>query len=212
MALQYNRIQVSIFAQNCTVLWCDQKQKAAVVDPGGDVNEITAFLTNHSLRLEKILLTHGHIDHVGGAKTLAQQFNAPIEGPMKADNILLDRLPEQAQMFGFRPVCQPFLPDQWLNEGDVINIGNESLSVLHCPGHTPGHIVFYSQTAHLLIAGDVLFYHSVGRSDLLLGNEQDLLHAIKTKLLCLPENTIVLPGHGQNTTIAEEKQHNPFLQ
>ena len=211
MALAHHVLTVTAFSQNCSVLWCTATQRAAVVDPGGDVEEIVAFLADHQLRLDKVLLTHGHIDHAGGAAQLAGQFNAPIEGPQPADKFWLDKLPEQAQMFHFPHKCDPLTPQRWLEEGETVQIGNETMSVLHCPGHTPGHIVFYSAAAGLLVAGDVLFYRSIGRADFPQSNPQHLLDAIRQKLYTLPDDTLVLPGHGRTTTIGDEKRHNPFV-
>ena len=211
MALAHQVLTVTAFSQNCTVLWCTATQRAAVVDPGGDIEEITAFITDHHLKLDKILLTHGHIDHVGGTEQLAEQFNVPVEGPQLADQFWLERLPQQAQMFHFPQQCPPLTPQRWLNEGDSVTVGNETLSVLHCPGHTPGHIVFYSAAAGLLVAGDVLFYRSIGRADFPQSDPQQLLDAIRRKLYVLPDDTLVLPGHGRTTTIGDEKQHNPFV-
>lgn len=211
MSLAHQVLTVTAFSQNCTVLWCTETQRAAVVDPGGDVEEIAAFITDHQLKLDKVLLTHGHIDHAGGAQQLADQFNVSIEGPQQADQFWLDRLPEQSQMFHFPQQCDALTPARWLNEGDTVSVGNETMSVLHCPGHTPGHIVFYSATAGLLVAGDVLFYRSIGRADFPQSDPQQLLDAIRQKLYVLPNDTLVLPGHGRTTTIGDERRHNPFV-
>ena len=210
MALQYHVIPVTPFAQNCSVLWCDVSRRAAVVDAGGDIDLIRQFVEQHKLTVEKLLLTHGHIDHAGACASLAASLNVPIEGPQRSESFWLDQLPHQGQMFGFPPSA-PLVPDRWLEEGDQVSIGNETLQVLHCPGHTPGHVVFYSASAHLLVAGDVLFQGSIGRTDFPMGNHQQLLDAIEQKLFALPDETVVITGHGPLTTLGEEKRHNPFV-
>lgn len=211
MSLLYHVIPVTPFAQNATILWCSDTCQAAIVDAGGDIDELSQWISQQGLTLEKLLLTHGHIDHAGGAAELAQAHAVQIEGPQQAERFWLDQLPEQGKMFGFPP-SPPLTPDRWLQDGDTVTVGRETLQVLHCPGHTPGHVVFYSPTAKLLIAGDVLFQRSIGRTDFPMGNHQQLLDAIKTKLFVLPEDTVVLPGHGPLTTIGDEKRYNPFVQ
>ncbi|MDN0081231.1 MBL fold metallo-hydrolase [Crenobacter sp. SG2305] len=210
MSLHYHLIPVTPFAQNCSVLWCDVTHRAAVVDAGGDIARIKAWVDAHGLSVEKLLLTHGHIDHAGGAAALAADLGVPIEGPQSAESFWLDQLPSQGQMFGF-PRSEPLTPDRWLEEGDTVSVGDETLSVIHCPGHTPGHVVFYSAAAKLLVAGDVLFQGSIGRTDFPMGNHQQLLDAIRQKLFLLPDDTTVIPGHGPLTTIGAEKRHNPFV-
>lgn len=210
MALQYHIIPVTAFAQNATLLWCDVTGRAAIVDAGGDIDLLAASVEQRGLTLEKLLLTHGHIDHAGGAAELAARFGVKIEGPQRSESYWLDILPHQGRMFGFPP-SDKLVPDRWLEEGETVTVGNEELEVLHCPGHTPGHVVFYSKPAGLLVVGDVLFQGSIGRTDFPMGNHQDLLDAIRTKLFTLPDETIVLPGHGPLTTIGEEKHHNPFV-
>jgi len=210
MALNYQIIPVTPFAQNCTVLWCDETLRAAVVDAGGDIERILEFIQSQGLTVDKLLLTHGHIDHAGGAADLAQRLRVPIEGPQQADSFWLDQLPQQGQMFGLNSSAA-LEPQRWLADGDSVTIGNQVLNVLHCPGHTPGHVVFYSASAKLLISGDVLFQGSIGRTDFPRGNLQDLLNAIHSKLFILPDDTTVLPGHGPLTTLGEEKRNNPFV-
>lgn len=210
MALNFHVIPVTPFAQNCSVLWCDVTRRAAVVDAGGDLERIMAFIQQQQLTVEKLLLTHGHIDHAGGAAELALQLQVPIEGPEQQDAFWLDQLPQQGQSFGF--ACNDALtPTRWLNDGDTVQIGQETLDVIHCPGHTPGHVVFYSASAKLLIAGDVLFQGSIGRTDFPRGNHKDLINAIHNKLFVLPDDTTVIPGHGPFTTLGDEKHNNPFV-
>ena len=210
MALKYHVIPVTPFAQNCSVLWCDQTRRAAVVDAGGDLDRIRAFLASETLSVEKLLLTHGHIDHAGGAAALAEALGVAIEGPQQADSFWLEQLPQQSQAFGF-PASDMLSPQRWLVDGDTVTIGQEVLRVIHCPGHTPGHVVFYSESAGLLIAGDVLFQGSIGRTVFPRGNHQDLLDSIHNKLFTLPDDTTVIPGHGPFTTLGDEKRSNPFV-
>ena len=210
MALQFEVIPVTPFEQNATLLWCDVTLRAAVVDAGGDLPRIHARIAAHGLTVDKLLLTHGHIDHAGGAAELAAELGVAIEGPHQAESFWLDQLPQQGKMFGFAPSA-PLTPARWLAEGDRVSIGEEMLEVIHCPGHTPGHVVFYSASAGLLIAGDVLFAGSIGRTDFPMGNHQQLISAIRDKLFKLPGDTVVLPGHGPLTTLGDEKRHNPFV-
>ncbi|MDF0604609.1 MBL fold metallo-hydrolase [Neisseriaceae bacterium TC5R-5] len=210
MSLKFHVLPVTPFAQNCSILWCTHTHKAAVVDAGGDIEQILAWVQQQGLTVEKLLLTHGHIDHAGGAAALAAQLGVAIEGPQRAESFWLDQLPNQGQMFGF-PRSEALTPTRWLEEGDSVTVGEESLQVIHCPGHTPGHVVFYSASAGLLIAGDVLFQGSIGRTDFPMGNHQQLIDAIQQKLFLLPDSTTVLPGHGPLTTIGAEKQSNPYV-
>ena len=210
MALHYHLIPVTPFAQNCTVLWCDATREAALVDPGGDTDRLADYLDQQGLTLARILLTHGHIDHAGGAAALALARKVKIEGPQESERFWLDQLPDQGRLFGFPPSA-PLTPDRWLAEGDTVGVGAETLSVLHCPGHTPGHVVFHHAPSALLIAGDVLFQGSIGRTDFPMGNHAQLIDAIRRKLFVLPDETTVVPGHGPLTTIGAEKRHNPFV-
>ncbi|RXZ44413.1 MBL fold metallo-hydrolase [Crenobacter cavernae] len=210
MALKFQIVPVTPFQQNCSILWCDATRRAAVVDAGGDIARIEAVVEQLGVSVEKLLLTHGHIDHAGAAAALAEKFGVKIEGPQKAETFWLDQLPQQGAMFGF-PASAPLTPDRWLEEGDTVSIGDETLAVIHCPGHTPGHVVFYSEGAGLLVAGDVLFAGSIGRTDFPMGNHDDLIAAIRGKLFKLPDATVVIPGHGPNTTIGAERASNPFV-
>ncbi|WP_153913097.1 MBL fold metallo-hydrolase [Shewanella sp. TC10] len=208
--MKYQIIPVTPFQQNCSVIWCEKTKLAAVVDPGGDIDRIVTEVSKLGLTLDKILLTHGHIDHVGGAKMLANQLDIPIIGPHIADKFWLDGLAKQSQNFGF-PHIDSFEPTQYLNEGDVVTIGEQTLSVLHCPGHTPGHIVFHSPESHLAWVGDVLFRSSIGRTDFPQSDHKQLINSITQKLWPLGEKVNFIPGHGPMSTFEEERQHNPFV-
>ncbi|WP_312242618.1 MBL fold metallo-hydrolase [Pantoea sp.] len=209
--MNYHIIPVTAFAQNCSVIWCEQSRKAALVDPGGDAETIKQQLARLDLTPAQILLTHGHLDHVGAAAELAAHYQAPIVGPHRLDKFWLDALPTQSQMFGFE-TCAPLTPDRWLEEGDRIEVGKVTFEVLHCPGHTPGHIVFFDRVGRLLVSGDVIFSGGVGRTDFPQGNHQHLIAAIKEKLLPLGDDVSFLPGHGPVSTLGRERISNPFLQ
>ncbi|MEA9390663.1 MBL fold metallo-hydrolase [Acerihabitans sp. TG2] len=208
--MKYHIIPVTAFSQNCTLVWCDKTGDAALVDPGGEAAKLIAAVADRPVTITQILLTHGHLDHVGAAAELAAHYGVPIVGPQREDAFLLASLPEQSRMFGLDN-CQPFTPDRWLEEGDVVSLGEERFAVLHCPGHTPGHIVFYNRQAQLILMGDVLFYGGVGRSDFPRGNHQALINAIRTKLLPLGDDIEFIPGHGPMSTLGHERQTNPFL-
>lgn len=209
--MNYHIIPVTAFAQNCSVIWCEQSREAALVDPGGDAATIKQQLAQLDLTPTQILLTHGHLDHVGAAAELAAHYQVPIIGPQKQDRFWLDALPTQSQMFGFEE-CAPLTPDRWLEEGDSVRVGNVTLEVFHCPGHTPGHIVFFDRSGRLLISGDVIFSGGVGRTDFPQGNHAHLIAAIKEKLLPLGDDVTFLPGHGPVSTLGKERISNPFLQ
>jgi len=210
MSLQYKIIPVTAFEQNCSLIWCDQTKDAAVVDPGGDLPKIRSAVKDLGLHLKKIILTHAHIDHAGGTAELAEELNIPIEGPHKEDLFWITSLPQQSQMFGF-PAVQSFSPDRWLEQGDQVEIGQETLKVFHCPGHTPGHVVFYHQASDLLLVGDVIFQGSIGRTDFPKGDFDTLVNSIRTHLWSLPEHTRFIPGHGPMSNIGHEKATNPFV-
>lgn len=209
--MAYQIIPVTPFAQNCSLIWCDQTNEAAIVDPGGDAQTIIDAVERKRLEIKYVLLTHGHLDHVGATTEIAEYFNAPILGPHIADKFWLDSLEQQCQMFGFGQT-KPFTPQRWLDAGEEVHIGKLTLSVKHCPGHTPGHIIFIDHQHRLAWVGDVLFHHSIGRTDFAQGSYPDLISSIKTNLLSLEDEYVFIPGHGLESTIGEERAHNPFIQ
>lgn len=213
MTLQIAIYPVTPFRQNCTLIWDDATSEGVLVDAGGEEAFLLDEVARHNIALQAVWLTHGHLDHAGGAAAI-QATGVPVIGPHREDGFLLERLPEitaQYAAYGF-PICPAVSPDTWLEEGDRLHIAGHDFEVLHIPGHTPGHVVFYCAAAKLLIAGDTLFRESIGRTDFPRSSHADLLHHIKTKLLRLPEDTQVLSGHGMMTTIGHEKRYNPFLQ
>lgn len=207
--LAFTIIPVTPFAQNCSVVWCTKTKLAAVVDPGGDLPRIQALLETLDVELDKILITHAHLDHAGGTAELARRYGLPIYGPHKEDQFLIDSLPEQCRQFGFNG--SSFKPDHWLNHHDQVALGELLFDVVHCPGHTPGHIVFVEQKANFAVVGDVLFNGSVGRSDFPRGNQQQLLRSIRHKLFPLGDAIEFIPGHGPMSTFGHERQTNPFV-
>ncbi|MBN8929642.1 MAG: hypothetical protein BGO51_05990 [Rhodospirillales bacterium 69-11] len=208
-------VPVTPFQQNCTLLWDDATRRGVVVDPGGDVPTILDGIAQTGVIVERILLTHGHLDHAGGAAELAETLSArggtpvPIDGPDQRDAFLLEGIADQAAQYGFP--ARNCTPDRWLVEGDTVEIGPHVFDVLHCPGHTPGHIVFVNHAARFVLAGDVLFQGSVGRTDFPYGDHAALIDAIKTKLLPLGDDFSFLCGHGPGSTIGAERASNPFL-
>lgn len=209
--LHYLIIPVTHYRQNCTLLWCDETMQAAVVDPGGDIALIQQAIAERGLTLVKILLTHGHLDHVGGVADLAQAMKVVIEGPHKDDLYWLNLLPQQAQMMGFAAPRQLFQPDTFFVDSDQVSFGNICLQIRHCPGHTPGHIIFYHAQSQLALVGDVLFKGSIGRSDFPRGNYDDLVNSIRQKLWPLGDAVAFIPGHGPMSTFGEERRHNAFV-
>ncbi|KAA1184350.1 MBL fold metallo-hydrolase [Photorhabdus heterorhabditis] len=209
--MKYQVIPVTAFMQNCTLIWNEETKEAAIVDPGGEAAKLIAEIENLGLKLTQILLTHGHFDHVGATVEVAKYFNVPVYGPQQEDAFWIEGLQAQSRMFGIEE-CPSFEPDRWLNEGDELRVGGVDLSVLHCPGHTPGHVVFVNHTDKLIYMGDVLFKGGVGRSDFPRGNHQQLINSIKDKLLPLGDDYKFIPGHGPMSTLGYERQTNPFLQ
>lgn len=207
--LQAAIIPVTPLQQNCTLLWCTATMRGAFVDPGGDIDKLEAAALAQGVIPEKILLTHGHLDHCGEAKPLAERLGIPIEGPEKQDLFLLETLDEQGARFGVRGV--PFLPDRWLEEGDPVTVGDVALDVYYTPGHTPGHIIFHHAPSRLALVGDVLFQGSVGRTDFPRSDPQALVRSIVTKLWPLGGETAFVPGHGPMSTFARERASNPFV-
>lgn len=210
LMLQYKIVPVTPFEQNCSILWCDASRQAAVVDPGGNVDRILAAVQALGVTVERILLTHGHIDHAGGTADLARQLAVPIEGPDREDAFWIEGLPQQSRMFGFPPVGA-FTPDRWLADGDTVQVGEETLDVIHCPGHTPGHVVFFSPSARLAVVGDVLFAGSIGRTDFPRGNHAALIASIRTRLWPLGKDVAFIPGHGPMSTFGDERDANPYV-
>ncbi|KOC92745.1 MBL fold metallo-hydrolase [Winslowiella iniecta] len=209
--MDYHIIPVTAFAQNCSLIWCAETQQAAIVDPGGDAEKIKQAVAEQGVTVTQILLTHGHLDHVGAAAELAAHYAVKIIGPQKRDAFWLDGLPAQSRMFGLAE-CAPLAPDRWLEEGETVEVGQIRLDVLHCPGHTPGHIVFFDAVGRLLVSGDVIFNGGVGRSDFPQGDHQALIDSIRDKLLPLGDDVTFIPGHGPMSTLGHERVSNPFLQ
>jgi glyoxylase-like metal-dependent hydrolase (beta-lactamase superfamily II) len=209
VSLRHVIIPVSPFQQNCALVWNEATGEGAVIDPGADVPDIVAAIEAHKVKVTAIYLTHGHLDHAGGAAELSAALSIPIIGPGVEDEFLLHGIAVQAANFGFR--AQNCTPTRYLAEGEQIDIGGIKLDVLHCPGHTPGHLVFIDHVAKFGIFGDVLFRNSVGRTDFPYGNTEQLLTAIREKLLVLPDDFAFICGHGSSSTIGAEKKSNPFL-
>lgn len=210
MPLEISIVPVTPFAQNCSIIMCTETKDAAVVDPGGETDRVIAQAEHMGAKISKILLTHAHLDHVGGTADLAESLGLPVEGPHQGDKFWIDMLPQQAQMFGFPP-ARIFTPDRWLDQGDQVTVGNVTLDVIHTPGHTPGHVVFYSKDDQLALVGDVLFAGSIGRTDFPQGNHEQLVSSIRSKLFPLGEDITFVPGHGPNSTFGQEMQTNPFV-
>ncbi|HET8731502.1 MAG TPA: MBL fold metallo-hydrolase [Moraxellaceae bacterium] len=208
--MPYRIIPVTPFEQNCTLLWCDDTREAAVVDPGGDLDRIRAAIAVAGVTVTQVLLTHAHIDHAGGAAEFAESAGVPIVGPHQGDQFWIDGLARQARMFGF-PEARPFVPDRWLAQGDEVQVGRLALEVRHCPGHTPGHVVFWVPAENLVIVGDVLFAGSIGRTDFPGGDFDTLVRSIREQLFTLGDDVAFIPGHGPMSTIGEERRSNPFV-
>ena len=209
MAIHYQIIPVTSFEQNCTLLWCGETMRAAVVDPGGDIPRILDAVKANGVTLEKILVTHGHLDHAGAVADLAEQLSLPIEGPQREDQFWIDGMPQQSKMYGF-PNVRVFTPDRWLEQGDRVAVGNLTLDVLHCPGHTPGHVVYFNEPGRLAIVGDVLFRGSIGRTDFPKGDFDALISSIRSRLWPLGDDVAFISGHGPMSTFGAERRSNPF--
>ncbi len=205
-------IPVTPFEQNCTLLWCDGSKHAVVIDPGGDLADIHQAIAQAGVTVERIWLTHGHIDHVGGAAELKESLGGvPIEGPHRADLFLLEHVAENSRSLGLSH-ARNVTPDRWLADADQVRVGDLVFDVLHCPGHSPGSVVFFNKEQRFAIVGDVLFCGSIGRSDLPGGDHETLIRSITDKLLPLGDDVTFISGHGPTSTIGHERATNPFLQ
>ncbi len=208
--LRYETLPVTAFQQNCSLVWCDETNDAAVIDPGGELDRIRAAAQARSLTIKAIWLTHAHIDHAGGTGQFAREDQLPIIGPHPGDQFWIDGLPQQSLHFGF-PQAEMFKPDRWLSDGDTVTIGRCTLQVRHCPGHTPGHVVFYSPQAKRCFVGDVLFAGSIGRTDFPGGDHDTLIDSITQRLWPMGDDTVFIPGHGPESTFGRERRQNPYV-
>ena len=210
MSIQCTIVPVTPYQQNCSVIKCESTGKAAIVDPGGDAERILAAVEKMQANVEKIILTHAHLDHCAASDILRQQLDVPIEGPHREDEFWLQGLPEACQMSGFPP-ADAFTPDRWLEQDDRVVVGEQELQVFHCPGHTPGHVVFLYEPQKVAWVGDVLFQGSIGRTDFPRGNHEQLIESIRGKLFPLGDDITFIPGHGPTSTFGQERQTNPFV-
>jgi glyoxylase-like metal-dependent hydrolase (beta-lactamase superfamily II) len=208
--LRYLTCPVTAFAQNCSLLWEEESKDAVVIDPGGDLDELLAQVESLGLTLREVWLTHAHIDHAGAAGELAQRLALPIVGPHRGDQFWIDALPQQSQMFNFPP-AQAFAPTRWLEDGDTVTLGGHTLQVRHCPGHTPGHVVFHSRELQRAFVGDVLFAGSIGRTDFPGGDHDTLIRSITERLWPMGDETVFIPGHGPESSFGRERRTNPFV-
>jgi glyoxylase-like metal-dependent hydrolase (beta-lactamase superfamily II) len=203
-------LPVTPYRQNCSLVWCTRTRRAAVIDPGGEVERLKQAVAARGVTLEKVLLTHGHLDHASGAAKIAREFGVPVEGPHKDDLFLLEELGRNAKRPGFSD-AEDCLPSRWLNDGDTVSFGDVEFGVRHCPGHTPGHVVFFHEGAKIAFVGDVLFKGSIGRCDLPRGNWQQLIDAITSRLWPLGDDMQFVPGHGEMSTFGWERRTNPYV-
>ncbi len=208
--MEFDWLPVTRFEQNCSILWCGTTRRAAIIDPGGDLDQLTSFLELEELQLEVILITHGHFDHAGGAAELAQITGARIEGPHIADAHLISNLPQQSARYGAGR-ARAYTPARWLTGGDQVQFGEETLEIIHCPGHTNGHVAYFHPAAKKAFVGDTLFRRAIGAWEHADGNLPALVTSIVQKLFPLGDDVWFLPGHGAPSTIGEERRHNPFV-
>ncbi len=208
--MRYHIVPVTPLVQNCSVVWCTETGVGAVIDPGGDAARIMAAAGEVGVTVTHVLLTHGHIDHVGAAGAVSAATGAEIWGPERGDRFLMELLPQQAELFGLE-LAVPFAPHRWLSAGDSVRFGSVELAVLHCPGHTPGHVAYHCAAAATVFTGDVLFRGSIGRTDLPGGDHAALLNSIRRQLWPLGDDTVFVPGHGPAGRLGEERRANPFL-
>ncbi|HEY9546798.1 MAG TPA: MBL fold metallo-hydrolase [Solimonas sp.] len=210
MSLRCEIIPVTAFQQNCSLIWDDATMRGALVDAGGETERLLERAKHHGVTIEKMLVTHGHLDHASAVAELAEQLGVPIEGPHEDDLFWIEGLPEAAARYGFPP-ARSFTPDRWLTHGDMVELGSLRFDVLHCPGHTPGHVVFHHAPSQLAFVGDVIFAGSIGRSDFPRGNHDDLVRSIRERLFPLGDDIRFVPGHGPVSSFGEERRHNPFV-
>jgi glyoxylase-like metal-dependent hydrolase (beta-lactamase superfamily II) len=203
-------IPVTPFQQNCCLLWQEETKQGAVIDPGGDVEAIVRAIGQAEVAVEQILLTHGHIDHAGGAMELSERLSVPIVGPHNEDLFLLRGLEEQAGEYGMSGV-RNCTPTKWLEHGEEIRVGDLTFEVRHCPGHTPGHVVFFEPRCRMAIVGDVIFSGSIGRTDFAGGDHARLLRSIREQILPMGDDVAFLCGHGEPSTVGRERRSNLFL-
>lgn len=203
-------IPVTPFQQNCSLIWDSSTMRGALVDAGGEIERLLERVTHHGVTLEKLLVTHGHLDHASAVADLAERLKLPVEGPHEDDQFWIDLIPTQARQFGFPP-ARAFSPDRWLHQGDTVRVGSLSFDVIHCPGHTPGHVVLHQPEAKLAFVGDVLFQGSIGRTDFPRGNHADLIRSIRERLFPLGDDIEFVPGHGPTSTFGHERRFNPFV-
>jgi len=208
--LKISVLPVTPLQQNCSILWCTATKHCAVVDPGGEPERIVEAIGKLGLTPERILITHGHLDHAGATAALAEILNVPIEGPHEDDLFWIESIATQGQMWGM-PEARPFETSRWLHQGDTVKIGNLTLDVIHCPGHTPGHVIFYHSPSRFAVVGDVIFQGSIGRTDFPRGNHGDLITSIREKLFPLGDDVTFLPGHGPLSTFGRERENNPYV-
>ena len=208
--LHYQTVPVTPFQQNCSIVWDDQTMRGAIIDPGGDLDVLLDACRQLGVTLEQIWMTHAHIDHAGGTAELARKLGLPIIGPHPGDQFWIDGLPQQGAMFGFPP-SEAFTPTRWLADGDTVTLGTHTLDVRHCPGHTPGHVVFHSPELGRAFVGDVLFAGSIGRTDFPQGNHEQLIASITQRLWPMGDDTVFIPGHGPESTFGRERRSNPYV-
>ena len=208
--LKYLTIPVTLFQQNCSLVWDDSSLQAAVIDPGGDTDRVLGAVKKLGLKLEQIWITHAHVDHAAATADLAEDYQLPIHGPHPEDQFWIDGLPQAADMYQFPP-AKPFQPTRWLHDGDTVTLGAHTLQVRHCPGHTPGHVVFYSPEIKRAFVGDVLFAGSIGRTDFPRGDYDTLIASITQRLWPMGDDTVFIPGHGPESTFGRERKTNPYV-